>query len=86
MSDQSKIGRRYRTIRLVRTVEGDLPKQSAGMIRCEIDNLDRRLIFVHWEHGFPVPVFPQKIELCADTGVRREEELVSRATTSSPGV
>jgi hypothetical protein len=86
MVDQSKIGRRCRTVRLVRTVEGDLPKHSAGIMRCEIDNLDRHLIFVHWEQGFTVPVFPQEIEPCVEADVRREDESVIRATTSSPSV
>jgi hypothetical protein len=70
MIDQSKMGARCRTIRFVRTVEGDLPRNSQGTIRCEMENLDRHLIFVQWDQGFTVPVFPHEIEMCAEREAR----------------
>ena len=66
MVDQSKMGIRCRTTRFLRTVEGDLPRNSQGVIRCEMDNLDRHLILVQWDRGFTVPVFPHEIEICAE--------------------
>jgi len=69
MLDQTRMGLRCRTTRFVRTVEGDLPRNSQGTIHCEMENLDRRLILVDWDQGFTVPVFPHEIEICsqADT-------------------
>ena len=69
MIDQSKMGTRCRTTRFLRTVEGNLPRNSQGIIRCEMDNLDRHLILVQWDRGFIVPVFPHEIEICADISV-----------------
>ncbi len=60
--DQTRTGRRCRTIRFVRTVAGDLRRDSLGTIRHEVDNLDRHLVFVEWDQGFTVPVFPNEIE------------------------
>jgi hypothetical protein len=61
--DRTRAGLRCRTIRLVRTVAGDLRRDSFGTIRHEVDNLDRRLVFVEWDQGFTVPVFPHEIEM-----------------------
>lgn len=63
MLDHSRAGMRCRTIRFVRTVEGDLRKDAQGTIRYEMDNLDRRLVLVEWDQGFIVPVFPHEIEV-----------------------
>jgi hypothetical protein len=63
MTDHTRAGMRCRTVRFVRTVEGDLRKDTQGTIRYEIDNLDRRLVLVEWDQGFTVPVFPHEIEL-----------------------
>jgi hypothetical protein len=68
--------RRCRTIRLVQTLKDDLSPQSTGSIRCERDDLGRRLIFVYWEQGFPVPVFPQESALCAEADVILSDEVV----------
>jgi hypothetical protein len=65
MIDRNRAGMRCRTVRFVRTVEGDLPKLSEGIIRYEIENLDRRLVLVDWDRGFTVPVFPHEVEFIA---------------------
>jgi hypothetical protein len=54
---------RCRAVRFVRTVAGDLRKDTQGTIRYEIDNLDRRLVLVDWDQGFTVPVFPHEIAM-----------------------
>jgi len=63
MTDHSRAGMRCRTVRFVRTVEGDLRRDAHGTIRYEMDNLDRRLVLVEWDQGFTVPVFPHEIEV-----------------------
>jgi hypothetical protein len=63
MIDRTRAGLRCRTIRFVRTVEGDLPKDAYGTICYEIENLGRLLVLVEWEQGFTVPVFPHEIEV-----------------------
>jgi hypothetical protein len=60
--DRTRAGRRCRTIRFVRTVAGDLRRESQGTIRHEVDNLERHLVFVEWDQGFTVPVFLDEIE------------------------
>lgn len=65
MTDHSRAGMRCRTVRFVRTVEGDLRRDAHGTIRYEMDNLDRRLVLVEWDQGFTVPVFPHEIEVLA---------------------
>ena len=67
MIDQSQIGVRCQTVRPVRTMKGNLPKNSQGVIQYEMDNLDRHLILVHWDQGFTVPVFPDEIEIYAQS-------------------
>lgn len=63
MTDHTRAGMRCRTLRFVRTVAGDLRKDTQGTIRYELDNLDRRLVLVEWDQGFTVPVFPHEIEV-----------------------
>ncbi len=63
MIDRTRAGMRCRTIRFVRTVEGDLPKDTHGTILYEIENLGRLLVLVEWDRGFTVPVFPHEIEV-----------------------
>jgi hypothetical protein len=70
MIDHSKMGMRCRTTCFVRTVEGDLPRNSEGTIRCEMENLSRLLILVQWDRGFIVPVFPHEIEMCGEAEAR----------------
>ena len=62
MLDRTHTGWRCRTQRLIRTVKGDLPRGSQGTIVSETENLGRQLIFVSWDTGISVPVFPDEIE------------------------
>lgn len=70
MTDHTRAGMRCRTVRFVRTVEGDLRRDTQGTIRYEIDNLDRRLVLVEWDQGFTVPVFPHEIEMIGAAELR----------------
>jgi hypothetical protein len=63
MIDRTKAGQRCRTIRFIRTVKGDLPKNSLGTVRYEMENLGRQLVLVTWDEGATVPVFPDEIEV-----------------------
>jgi len=63
MMDRSHAGIRCRTRRHVSTAEGMLPRHSHGTIRYELDNLDRRLVFIDWDNGMTVLVFPHEIEV-----------------------
>jgi hypothetical protein len=63
MIDRTQAGRRCHTRHLVRTVKGDLPRESHGTIVYEMENLGRQLILVNWDNGIAVPVFPDEIEI-----------------------
>ena len=63
MIDRSHSGARCRTLRHVNTLEGVLLRDSYGTLRYEMDNLGRRLVFVDWDNGMSVPVFPHEIEV-----------------------
>jgi hypothetical protein len=63
MLNRSHAGWRCRTRVHLETVEGPLPRGSGGTIWYEMDNLGRRLVFVQWDNGMRVPVFPHEIEL-----------------------
>lgn len=63
MIDRTHAGLRCHTRHLVRTVKGDLPRESHGTIVYEMENLGRQLILVNWDNGISVPVFPDEIEL-----------------------
>jgi hypothetical protein len=63
MIDRSRAGVRCHTVRLLRTVQGNLPRGSQGAVESETENLGRHLILVRWDNGFSVPVFPQEIEI-----------------------
>jgi hypothetical protein len=63
MIDRTQAGRRCHTRYLVRTVKGDLPRESRGTIVYEMENLGRQLILVNWDNGIAVPVFPDEIEI-----------------------
>jgi hypothetical protein len=62
MIDRTHAGLRCHTRQLVRTVKGDLPRESHGTIAYEMENLGRQLILVNWDNGISVPVFPDEIE------------------------
>lgn len=70
MTDHTRAGMRCRTVRFVRTVEGDLRRDAQGTVRYEMDNLDRRLVLVEWDQGFTVPVFPHEIEMLSASELR----------------
>lgn len=63
MINRAQAGLRCYTRQLVRTVKGDLPRESRGTILYEMENLGRQLILVNWDTGFSVPVFPDEIEI-----------------------
>ena len=63
MLDRTHAGCRCSTRRLLRTVQGNLPRGSQGTVAYEMDNLGRHLLFVHWDLGFSVPVFPDEVEV-----------------------
>jgi hypothetical protein len=63
MVDHSHAGVRCRTIRHLNTIEGLLRRDSQGTIRYEMENLDRHLVFVDWDNGMKVPVFPHEIDV-----------------------
>ena len=63
MIDRTQAGVRCHTRHLVRTVEGNLPRESYGTILYEMENLGRQLILVNWDSGISVPVFPDEIEI-----------------------
>ena len=63
MIDHTHTGVRCHTRRLLRTVQGPLPRESLGTVVYEMDNLGRHLIMVSWDSGITVPVFPDEIEL-----------------------
>jgi len=63
MIDRTQAGLRCYTRHLVRTVKGDLPRESQGTILYEMENLGRQLILVNWDNGISVPVFPDEIEI-----------------------
>jgi hypothetical protein len=63
MIDRTQAGVRCHTRHLVRTVKGNLPRESYGTILYEMENLGRQLILVNWDSGISVPVFPDEIEI-----------------------
>ncbi len=65
MIDRTHTGFRCYTRHLVRTVKGDLPRESQGTIVYEMENLGRQLILVNWDNGISVPVFPNEIEFAS---------------------
>ncbi len=71
--DRTHASFRCHTLRLVRTVQGDLKRGTQGTVLYEIEHLGRRLVLVHWDMGITVPVFPDEIELegadCRQGGV-----------------
>jgi hypothetical protein len=63
MTDHTHVGARCRTVQHINTHEGALRRDTYGTIRYEVDNLDRHLVFVDWDNGISVAVFPQEIEI-----------------------
>jgi hypothetical protein len=63
MIDRAHNGVRCHSLRMLRTVKGNLPRTNPGTVVYETDNLGRHLIMVTWDVGITVPVFPDEIEL-----------------------
>jgi hypothetical protein len=63
MVDRTYAGARCRTGRHLNTPDGPLPRDTHGTIRYEMNNLDRRLVFVDWSNGMNVLVFAEEIEI-----------------------
>ena len=63
MIDHTHTGVRCHTRRLLRTVQGILPRESLGTVVYELDNSGRHLIMVNWDNGITAPVFPDEIAL-----------------------
>ncbi len=68
--DRSRSGVCCRTLCHLLTIEGILPRDSYGTLRYEMDNLGRHLVFVDWDNGMRVPVFPQEIEVLEKEALR----------------
>lgn len=66
MVDKSRSGARCSTVRYIQTVNGNLPRGSKGTVVYEVDSLGRRLIFVKWDIGISVAVFPDEIDIEAE--------------------
>ena len=67
MIDRTQAGLRCHTRHLLRTVKGNLPRESHGTILYEMENLGRQLILVNWDNGISIPVFPDEIEIESQT-------------------
>jgi hypothetical protein len=63
MMDRTYARAHCRTVRHINTRDGLLPRDTQGTIRYEMDNVDRRLIFVDWDNGMDVLVFAEEIEI-----------------------
>jgi hypothetical protein len=63
MLDRTHTGLRCRTVRHINTHEGLLRRDTYGTIEYEVDNLERHLVFVHWDNGMNVAVFSGEIEI-----------------------
>jgi hypothetical protein len=67
MIDHSHTGIRCATRLPLRTVNGFLPRGAEGTVVYETENLGRHLIFVNWDTGFSVTVFPDEVTLKQET-------------------
>lgn len=74
MIDRSHAGLRCRTRRLVYTAQDVLPRHSYGTIRYEVDNLDRMLVFVDWDTGAEILVFPSEIDVLSEERPQQSTE------------
>ena len=63
MVDRSRAGARCQTVRRIDTAKGLLPRETCGTLRYEEENSGRRLVFVEWDNGMQVPVFPDELEI-----------------------
>ena len=63
MVDRTYAGARCRTVRHINTYNGLLPRDTQGTIRYEMDNVDRRLVFVDWDNDMNILMFAEEIEI-----------------------
>ena len=63
MVDRTYAGARCRTVRHINTHNGLLPRDTQGTIRYEMDNVDRRLVFVDWDNDMNILMFAEEIEI-----------------------
>jgi len=59
---------RCRTVRHLNTRDGPLARDTRGTVRYEMNNLDRRLVFVDWDNDMQVLVFAEEIEILRQPG------------------
>ena len=84
MIDRTHAGVRCRTRRLVYTAQDVLPRHSYGTIRYEVENLDRTLVFVDWDTGADILVFPTEIEMLEEEQAHeRAEQTYAHQVTSA---
>ena len=63
MVDRTHSGQRCRAVQHLTTRDGLLRRDTQGTIQYEMENLDRRLVFVTWDNGMNTPVFAHEIEV-----------------------
>lgn len=63
MLDTSSKGIRCRAAQEIRSNSGIVTSSTGGTIQYEIENLGRNLIFVDWDNGLSMFVFPSEIEI-----------------------
>ena len=63
MLDTSSKGIRCRAAQEIRSNSGIVTSSTEGTIQYEIENLGRNLIFVEWDSGLRLFVFPSEIEI-----------------------
>ena len=63
MLDTSSKGIRCRAAQEIRSNWGIVTSSTGGTIQYEIENLGRNLIFVDWDNGLSMFVFPSEIEI-----------------------
>ena len=61
--DRSRSGFLCRTVRHINAPQGVLARGVSGVIRYEVENLGRELVFVGWDNGLLIPVFKDEIEV-----------------------
>ena len=63
MIDSSLEGRKCRAVRDIRSYQGTVSASMEGTIQYEIENVGRHLIYVRWDNGLRLNVFPNEIEI-----------------------
>jgi len=63
MIDSSSEGMKCRAARDSQSYQGMVRASTEGTIQYEIENLGRHIIYVHWDNGLRLNVFPNEIEI-----------------------